>query len=308
MILTLTLNPAIDLALSTGRIIYDDRVYIEDEQLHPGGKGINAAQVIHAYGGEPHAVAPYGGRNGDCFLHLLKAWPIASTLIKVAGETRRNIAVTDQQGLTVKLDQRGAGLQDSELKLLEEAVAAQLPRAQWLMLTGSIGPNVDDGVYARLIKLAQQHHVPTLLDASGGPLRAGLAAKPSLAKPNRAEAERLLDRGLISQAETAKAVREIRAMGAERVVLSLGSQGAIAAWEEGVVRALAPPVSNGCPIGAGDVLAASCVLELSRGKAFPDAVRFAVAAASVAASLPGLTFAPLDQARALTERIELRSI
>ena len=308
MILTLTLNPAIDLALSTDRIIYDDRAYIEDEQLHPGGKGINAAQVIHSYGGEAHAVAPYGGRNGDCFLHLLKAWPIGSTLINVAGETRRNIAITDHQGLTVKLDQPGAGLSTAELQALEEAVAAQLPRAEWLLLTGSIGPNVDDSVYARLIRLAQQNNVPTLLDASGPPLRLGLAAKPSLAKPNRTEAERLLDRSLISQAETAKAVREIQALGAERVILSLGSQGAMAAWEEGVLRAIVPAVSSGCPIGAGDVLAASCALELSRGQSFPDALRFAVAAASVAASLPGLTFAPRDQARALTERVELRPI
>jgi len=82
----------------------------------------------------------------------------------------------------------------------------------------------------------------------------------------------------------------------------------MAAWEEGVLRAIVPPVSSGCPIGAGDVLAASCALQLSRGKTFPEALRFAVAAASVAASLPGLTFAPLDQTQALTERVDLRPI
>ena len=136
----------------------------------------------------------------------------------------------------------------------------------------------------------------------------GLEAGPSLAKPNRPEAERLLDRTILSEAQAAAAARDIQKMGAERVILSLGSQGAIGAWEDGLLRAVLPAVQTGCAIGAGDVLAAVCVLGLSQNLSFPEAFRWAVAAATAAASNPGLTFAPPEQTERMRAQIELRSI
>jgi 1-phosphofructokinase len=92
------------------------------------------------------------------------------------------------------------------------------------------------------------------------------------------------------------------------VILSLGSQGAIGAWEDGMVRAVPPSVQTGCAIGAGDVLAAICVLGLSQKLSFPDAFRWGVAAATAAASKPGLTFAPPEQTESMRAEIELRPI
>lgn len=194
MILTLTLNPAIDLTISTNRIVYDDRTYILEEQEYAGGKGINAAQVIYAYHGEVHAIAPIGGATGQRLAHLLAAAQIPVTLIPVSGETRRNLAITDQQGLMIKLDHPGETLSDEELQRIEDAVREHLPHAEWLMLNGSLPPKAPPEFYARLIRLAREHGVSTTLDSSGDALLAGLEAGPSLAKPNRPEAERLLDR------------------------------------------------------------------------------------------------------------------
>jgi 1-phosphofructokinase family hexose kinase len=308
MILTLTLNPAIDFTVSTNRIVYDDRTFILDEQEHPGGKGINAAQVIHAYGGEVHAIAPIGGPSGQHFAHLLAAWQIPVTLIPVSGVTRRNFAIIDQQGLMIKLDHTGSKLTDEELQRVEDAVHKHLPQASWLMLNGSLPPGAPPEFYARLIRLAREHGVSTTLDSSSESLRLGLEAGPTLAKPNRPEAERLLDRTILSEAQAAAAAREIQEMGAERVVLSMGSQGAIGAWEEGLLRAVLPAVQTGCAIGAGDVLVAICVLGLVQQQSFPEAFRWAVAAATAAASNPGLTFAPPEQTERMKPQIELRSI
>jgi fructose-1-phosphate kinase PfkB-like protein len=176
------------------------------------------------------------------------------------------------------------------------------------MLNGSLPPKAPPDFYARLIRLAREHGVSTTLDSSGEALRPGLEAGPSLAKPNRPEAERLLDRTILSEAQAAAAARDIQKMGAERVILSLGSQGAIGAWEEGLLRAVLPAVQTGCAIGAGDVLAAICVLGLSQKLSFPEAFRWAVAAATAAASNPGLTFAPPEQTELLRGQIELRPI
>lgn len=308
MILTLTLNPAVDLTITTNRIVYDDRTFIRSETEHAGGKGINAAQVIYAYGGEVHAIAPIGGDRGQRFAQLVAASQIPVTLIPVSGETRRNFAITDDQGLMVKLDQPGATLSDGELQRIEDAVREHLPRASWLMLNGSVPPKAPPDFYARLIRVAREHGVSTTLDSSAEALRLGLEARPSLAKPNRPEAERLLDRTILSESQAAAAARDIQKMGAERVVLSMGSQGAIGAWEEGLIRAVLPAVQTGCAIGAGDVLAAICVLGLSQGQSFPDAFRWAVAAATAAASNPGLTFAPPEQTEPMKAQIELRPI
>jgi fructose-1-phosphate kinase PfkB-like protein len=176
------------------------------------------------------------------------------------------------------------------------------------MLNGSLPPNTPSDYYARLIRLAREHGVATTLDTSGEALALGLQAGPSLAKPNRPEAERLLDRTILSEVQGVAAARDIQKMGAERVILSLGSQGAIAAWEEGLLRAVPPSVQSGCAIGAGDVLAAVCVLGLSSGQSFPEAFVWGVAAATAAAATPGLSFASKEQSEEIRAQVELRSI
>ena len=308
LVLTLTLNPAVDVSIATERIVYDDRVYITAESSQPAGKGINAANVLHRYGATVEAIAPFGGEMGSRFANLLAESQIPVTLIPVHGQTRRNIAVTDAEGLTLKLDQRGSTLTEEELGRIESKLLEKLPRANWLTLTGSLPPGVDCSTYAHLIALAQKHGVSTLLDTTGEALPLALAAGPSLAKPNRPEAERLLGRSLFSEADAIAGAEEICAMGAERVLLSLGSQGAVAVWAGGRLRALPPGAATGSPIGAGDVLGAVCIWALLRGESFPEAFRWAVAAGTVAAGLPGLDFGDLKEVEKMRPRVEVHEV
>lgn len=308
MILTLTLNPAIDLTIQTDRVNYDDRSPVLQEKEHPGGKGINAAQVIHSYGGQVHAVATRGGERGRRMAELLAASTLPVTLIPVEGETRRNFAISDEQGLTIKLDHAGCPLRPAELDRVEQTICRKLPQARWLMLTGSMPPETPPDFFARLIRAARAQDVSTLLDTGGDAFRLGLREGPTLAKPNRPEAERLLGRSLLSQPHSAAAASEIQRMGAGHVILSLGSQGAIAAWDGGLLRAVPPAVQSGCSIGAGDVLGATCVWSLSRDAEFPEALNWAVAAATVAASRPGLNFGPLSEVEEMRKLVEIRPI
>lgn len=308
MILTLTLNPAVDVSITTERIVYDDRVYITGETSQPAGKGINAARVLHRYGAEVEAIAPFGGEKGSRFAALLADSQIPVTLVPVSGETRRNIAVTDADGLTLKLDQRGSAMTGEELDRIKAKVLEKLPRAEWLTLTGSLPPSVPVPAYADLIQLAQQHGVSTLLDTTGEALPVGLAAGPTLAKPNRPEAERLLGKSLLSEADAVAGAVEIQSMGAEAVLLSLGSQGAVGVSGDVRLRALPPKTESGSPIGAGDVLGAACIWALSKGESFIEALRWAVAAGSVAAGLPGLEFGDLDEVERMRSRIDVREV
>lgn len=308
MILTLTLNPAVDVSLTTDRIAYDDRTYIDGESFEPGGKGINQAITLHGYGAEVHAVAPFGGAMGERFANLLRARGVEATLIPVRGETRRNLAISDATGLTLKLDQRGPELTSAEIEKVREAVCNRLKSADWLTLMGAAPAGVPDDFYPRLIRSAQKAGVQTLVDTSGDALRPALEAGPTLAKPNRPEAERLLDRSLLTERDFVQAAHEIRGLGPLNVILSLGGQGAVAATSEGVFRATTHPAEGGSPIGAGDVLGATTIWALLDGQPFPDAFRFGVAAATVAAGRPGLGSGSLDDVRATAPEVDVRRI
>ncbi|MEZ5364170.1 MAG: 1-phosphofructokinase family hexose kinase [Bryobacterales bacterium] len=306
MILTLTLNPAVDVSLTTDRIIYDDRSYIHTETYQAGGKGINAARAILDFGwSDVEALAPFGGVMGERFARLVRESGLPVTLVPVQGETRRNIAIVDDEGLTIKLDQRGNPLSTRELDAIEQRLREKLPDVRWLCLNGSVPPGVPDDYYANLIRLARDHGVRTLIDTSGAALAPALAAGPTLAKPNRPEAERLLGRGLLGERAALTAAQEILARGPEHVILSLGGHGAIGVWGERRIHAIPPEIESGSPIGAGDVLGAVTVGALRRGDSFEDAFLWGVAAATVAASLPGLGTGPMVEVAKMRERIEV---
>jgi 6-phosphofructokinase 2 len=149
--------------------------------------------------------------------------------------------------------------------------------------------------------------VSTLLDTDGEALIRGLEAKPTVISPNQAEAERLLGRAILTRTQSIEAVERIHTMGAESVILSLGSRGAVGASPEGVFEVLPPRVDSLCPIGAGDALAAAFVWATDKKKSFVDALRWGVAAGTATSVLPGMNFPTLPQVRALYRQVQVRA-
>jgi fructose-1-phosphate kinase PfkB-like protein len=139
-------------------------------------------------------------------------------------------------------------------------------------------------------------------------MRDGVEAKPTVVTPNQQEAERLLSRALLTRTHFVDAVQRIRAMGPECVLLSLGSRGAIAAFDDAVVEAVPPRVDAVCPIGAGDAMAAAYTWAMSEGKPREDALRWAVAAGTATARLPGMQFASKVQSEEVYRRVEVRRV
>ncbi len=308
MILTLTVNPSIDHTITTDRISYEDRVYVRSSFEQAGGKGINAAMVIHGLGDAVLALATVGGGTGKRMAALLGASGLPVSLIPIRQPVRRNLTISDMQGLTIKLDEAGPEISRAEEKRIEAATLSRLEGISWLLLCGSLPPGMSVDFYARLIGAARQKNVKTLLDTGGEALRLGLEASPTLVKPNRQEAERLLDRTLLTRQQAAEALREIAAMGPESVVLSLGSDGALGVNGRASYHAMAPEIEQACPIGAGDALAATCAWALSRHEPFPEALRWAVAAGTAAAATPGTSFGSLSETQQMRQRVRLEEI
>jgi 1-phosphofructokinase family hexose kinase len=306
LIVTLTVNPAIDRNVAADRLAFEDRGYILSTGESAGGRGINASRVIHSFGGETLAIATSGGTFGKKFEELLSASGFPVEVVRIDKEMRTNLTISDKQGLTVKLNEFGPTLDKKELDEIEKVVNKKLDKVSWLMICGSLPPGVPPHFYCRLIHLAAKKRVRTLLDTDGDALLHGLESRPSTVTPNQHEAERLLNKALVTRTHFFEAADRIHGMGAESILLSLGSRGAVARNSEGLFEVVPPRIDALCPIGAGDALAAAYTWAMGQSNNFLDAVRWGVAAGTASAKLPGLQFASLDQTKEIYKNVEIR--
>jgi 1-phosphofructokinase family hexose kinase len=309
LIVTLTINPAIDRIISVDRLAFEDRSYINSIGESAGGRGINASRVIQSFGGKTHAVLISGGDSGKRLEEHLAACGYPTTVVPIRNNIRTNLTITDKHGLTVNLNEAGPVLSKSAVARVDRAVRQSLTHASWLLLCGSLPPGVPTSFYGEMIAAARQKKVKTLLHADGHALREAIEQCPTIVVPNQQEAERLLGRTLLTLNHYLDAARQIRAMGAESVVLSLGSRGAIGAFADGMLEALPPRVDAVCPIGAGDALAAAYAWSSATRQANAvEALRWGVAAGTASALLPGMNFATLPQTEEIYRQVEIRRV
>jgi 1-phosphofructokinase family hexose kinase len=306
LILTLTVNPAVDRTVLVDHLVFEDRGYILSRSLAAGGRGINASRVLHSFGAKTAAILTSGGETGERIQEFLKNDGFPFYAVPIHNESRTNMTISDKQGLTIKLNELGTPLDESELAALKEMVEARIKKASWLMICGSLPPGVAPHFYCELIEMARAMNVSTLLDTDGDALLHGLEAKPTVVAPNQHEAERLLNRALLTRSQFIEAVQRIKAMGPESVMLSLGSRGVMAVSGTELLEALPPRIDALCPIGAGDALAAAFVWAMERKRPFADALRWGVAAGTASAAQPGMNFASLAQTKETYRHVTVR--
>ena len=290
------------------RLVFEDRAYILSRSDSAGGRGINASRLIHSFGSKTVAIVTSGGPNGEKLEKLLAKAGFPVKVVPIKNEIRNNFTITDRQGLAVKLNERGPAITPAELASVEKSVESRLEGATWLMLCGSIPPDVSPDFYTKLIRMAREQKVKTLLDTDGKALLHGVEAGPTVVTPNQQEAERLLNRALITRAHFAEAATRIKAMGAESVLVSLGSRGVVAVNGAQLLETIPPRIDAVSPLGAGDALAAAFVWASGKKKDFADSVRWGVAAGTASAKLPGVEFASLDQTKEIYKSVEIRLV
>ena len=306
MIVTLTINPTIDRVITVDRLAFEDRAYVNSTHESAGGRGINSSVVIHAFEGETLALLISGGEAGKRMEAHLVRDGLPFRAVPVDKEIRTNLTITDRHGLTVNLNEKGPELSREDVARVERAVKESLNRATWLMVCGSTPPGVPMDFYGKLMAMARKKKVNTLLHADGEALRHGIEERPTVVTPNHREAERLLGRMLLTRTHYLEAAEQVRSMGAESVVLSLGSRGAVGAFRDGLIEALPPRVDALCAIGAGDALSAGYTWSMMRKANSADALRWGVAAGTASARLPGVTFAKLEQTKEIYRQVEMR--
>ncbi|GGM15206.1 1-phosphofructokinase family hexose kinase [Dactylosporangium sucinum] len=246
MILTVTLNPALDLTYTVDALVPHATNRVRTVAERPGGKGLNVAGVLHALGEPVLATGLLGGPTGA---HIQGLVDFPAAFVPIAGDSRRTVTIVDAADAT-GLWEPGPTVTGPEWAAFLDHFAALLPAADAVVLSGSLPKGLPPDAYAVLIRAAREQGVPTVLDTSGEPLHHGVGAAPDVVKPNEHELAALGRRPV-----------DVIAAGVRAVVVSLGHRGLHAHTADGVWRVPPPAVVTGNPTGAGD----ACVAALARG-------------------------------------------
>jgi len=302
MIVTVTLNAAVDRSLLVPNFQVGQRHRASVGFLSAGGKGINVGRALKRLGVPVVCTGLAGGRNGTLLVEELTQEGILNDFVRIRGESRTSTAVLDPtSNVYTEINEWGPEIAEDELDTLREKLAYLTQGAEFVVFAGSLPRGVEADFFAQVVREAGRRHQLAVVDTDGEPLRVGTAAEPYLVAPNVREAEELVGHEFVDEEDLAAALDEIAELGARNVLITLET-GCYALLREDRnevrLRARVPALEPVSRIGAGDTLLAGFLAARAAGRSFEDAVRSAVAtgAASVLEPGPG-RFDPREASR-----------
>jgi 6-phosphofructokinase 2 len=302
-IVTLTMNPALDISTSAAHVIPTDKVRCAKPQYDPGGGGINVARVAHLLGESVVAVFPSGGASGGVLENLLAAEHVPSRPVPIAGSIRESFAVDDRQSKQqFRFVLPGPELRKHEQNACLRMLADTASRAQFVVASGSLPPGVPTDFYQRAAATAADAGARFILDTSGPALQA-IRSGVYLLKPSIRELRESVGHALPDRSAQVAAAREwIHAGKCEVIVLSLGADGAlvVSADSDELLPSIEMPVRSA--VGAGDAMVGGIAVGLTRGWRLREAVRFGIAAAAATLTVPGTGMCRRSDVEMLFER------
>lgn len=300
---TVTLNPAIDRTVTISNFTAGSVNRVEDVCSNPGGKGVNVASALADHGHRIAVTGFLGRENTASFEALFNRKGIDDRFVRIAGQTRVGIKITDPVlHQTTDINFPGPATPPADLEALLKTIAEL--EAECFVLAGSLPPGVDPAIYRQLVEGLRARGKRVVLDASGEPLRLALKALPHLIKPNIDELSEFVGKPLADEAAVVAAARELIGRGIERVVVSMGREGACFVTANEVITARPPEIQVKSTVGAGDAMVAGIIAGQLRGYSLADTARLATAfsveiltrngkprlvAAAVTAAMPQVT-------------------
>jgi 6-phosphofructokinase 2 len=311
MIVTVTLNPSLDEWMSLPSLRTGKLNRASGFARYPGGKGINVSRVVHELGGRTMAFGIAGGEDGLILRQLMSRLTIPHQFVNVQGSTRNNYKIhTSLPRALTEINTAGPKVGRAALLALKALLFRKAPVASCVVLSGSLPPGAPSDIYCDWIQLLRRRGIPTALDASGSALRRGLAGMPWLIKPNRDEAQELLQRRLTNNQQMIRAARELLQLGVALVVLSLGKKGALMASRllPGVWWARPPVIKADSAVGAGDSLIGGFLVGWARRQPLLESFRLGVACGTATAMAPGTELCHRADVHRLLRRIAIKRI
>ena len=300
MIVTITLNPAVDTSTSVDRFVPEHKLRCEAPRYDAGGGGINVSKAIRRLGGESVALFTSGGPTGTLLQNLVEKEQVTYQVIDTNAWTRENFIVTETStNSQYRFGMPGPVLMPAEAEACLNALRS-LKDASYVVASGSLPGGLATDFYAIIASEVKKLGARFILDTSGEPLREAANEGVFLLKPNVSELAKLVGVDKLELNDVDDAALDIINRGdCEVVVVSLGPQGAMLITNDSYKHIPAPPVKKLSTVGAGDSMVGGMVYALSQGKSYADMVRKGVACGSAATMNPGTELFKKDDVKRL---------
>lgn len=309
MIITVTMNPAIDKTVEIDTLQAGGLNRIQRVEYDAGGKGINVSKTIHELGGESIAVGFLGGNAGKTIEHVLEDRGIQNDFIWVEGETRTNTKVFEQNGAVTELNEPGPKITEAQIDELLKKLDEYAKEGNLIVLSGSIPAGVDRKIYARITELAHEKGAQVLMDADGDLFRNALEARPDIIKPNRVELEEYAGVDYrVSQEELLDMAKNLQEKGIHTVAVSMGKSGALFVKNDYEVRCPALSVKAHSTVGAGDAMVAALAYAWDQKLNEEDTVKLCMAASAGAVTTIGTKPPERELVDTLMEQVVIEAV
>lgn len=274
MILTVTMNPSIDVSYPLEKLNIDTVNRITHVSKTAGGKGLNVSRVLSQLGAPITATGVIGGYFGEYLTNQLDKDGIKHHFSKIAGETRSCIAIL-HEGQQTEILESGPEVSEEEQKKFIANFEELLAETDYITISGSLPKGIQHDFYSRLIEKADEKHVKVLLDTSGNTLKTSIesAHKPFLIKPNETEIADLLGIEINTEAVLIEALEDEEFEGIQWIVVTLGADGALVKYGKDYYRIEIPTIEVENPVGSGDSTIAGLAYALHKGMSPEDVVR-----------------------------------
>ena len=281
MIVTVTLNTAIDKTLSVPNFRLGRRHRTVEQTTMPGGKGVNVARVLKTLGAPVIATGFAGGATGTSIVEALTDEAILNDFVRIREESRTNTAVIDPTtGEQTEINERGPAVSARENELFHDKLMYLARGAAIVIFAGSLPRGVDSDIYASLIKELRKLGLVVVIDTDGDPLRHAVRASPNVVSPNVLEAEELVGHEFNDDEDRVIAVREMVALGALEAIMTVPDgcfASVVSEGETKLYRVRIQPREAVATVGAGDAFLAGYVAARYEDKPAGDCLRFGVA-------------------------------
>jgi 1-phosphofructokinase family hexose kinase len=303
VILTVTLNAAIDRTVAVPNFRLGRRHRAVESRTVAGGKGINVARALNLLGRPVIATGFVGGPSGARVIEELGSESVLTDFIGIAAETRINLAVIDPtSGEQTEINERGPAVSTEETKRLFDRIGYLASGAKICVLAGSLPPGAGDDLYARLIDDLRRRGVPVVLDAEGEAMLAGVRAGAAMVTPNEAEAEELVGQEFADRSDLATGLLELVRLGATEAAITR-PEGCVAAVGEGAERRLleihTQPLEPVSTVGSGDAFVAGYVAARYEGHSEEECLAYGVACGAESTQHFGAGFVDRNQVERL---------
>ncbi|KAB2952110.1 1-phosphofructokinase [Heliorestis acidaminivorans] len=266
MIVTITLNPAVDTCYYVSSFLLGETNRSDQYVKTAGGKGLNVSKVLKQLGADVIATGFLGGTTGQFIAEEVQKKSIISRFTQCKEDTRNCIAIIDQAGQHTEMLERGPKITEEEAKKFFQDLTElyKLREIQAIVASGSIPAGLGKDYYCHLIREAKFRKIPFILDTSGDALKEAIQAEPYLIKPNISEVASLLEREIRTEREVLLALQDEKLRIIPNIVISLGAGGAMARCDKEIYKVIIPTIEVKSPVGSGDAMVAGMAYEITK--------------------------------------------